>query len=286
MADANPQVPLTLDGWAVLHQLFRVRWTDWRTRDAATRDRVASAAGKSLVAMEERDDGQSAAFALLGHKGDLMLVHFRRGFDALLQAELDVAQWGLMEFLEPAGSYVSVVELGLYGASTKVYKELAEQGHEPGSEEWKAGVAAEIERQQEHGARRTWTAIPPRRYCCFYPMDKKREGADNWYRLPIEERASLMLEHGMIGRRYAGRVTQVISGSIGFDDWEWGVDLFADDPLVFKQLVYEMRFDEASAGYGRFGTFVMGLRCPGEQLSALLDGAVPAYDPLPGPHRS
>lgn len=281
MAAPIPAVPLTLDGWAVLHQLFRIDWTGWRSRDAATRDRVVGEAGKQLVAMEERDEGQSAAFALLGHKGDLMLTHFRRGFDGVLQAELDVAQWGLTEFLEPAGSYVSVVELGLYGASTKVYKELAAAGHEPGSDAWKAGIAAELEKQREHGVRRTHTAIPPRRYCCFYPMDKKREGADNWYRLPIEERAALMLEHGMIGRRYAGRVTQVISGSIGFDDWEWGVDLFADDPLVFKELVYEMRFDEASAGYGKFGTFVLGLRCPGEQLAALFDGQVPSYEPPP-----
>jgi chlorite dismutase len=103
-------------------------------------------------------------------------------------------------------------------------------------------------------------------------MDKKREGADNWYRLDIEHRRDLMREHGMVGRRYAGQVTQIISGSIGFDDWEWGVDLFADDALVFKKLVYEMRFDEASAGYAKFGPFYFAIRTEPADLGELLLG--------------
>ena len=101
-------------------------------------------------------------------------------------------------------------------------------------------------------------------------MNKFRGEAKNWYSEPIRERQRMMREHGMIGRHYAGRVTQIISGSIGFDDWEWGVDLFADDPLVFKKLVYEMRFDEASAVYGLFGTFFVGLRFPVSQLARLV----------------
>ena len=103
-------------------------------------------------------------------------------------------------------------------------------------------------------------------------MDKKRDGADNWYRLPIEERQRLMHDHGMVGRRFAGEVTQIISGSIGFDDWEWGVDLFADDPLVFKKLVYEMRFDEASASYAKFGRFYVGIRIAAGELGRLFEG--------------
>jgi chlorite dismutase len=86
----------------------------------------------------------------------------------------------------------------------------------------------------------------------------------------------MMREHGMIGRHYAGRVTQVISGSIGFDDWEWGVDLFAQDPLVFKKLIYEMRFDEASAKFAEFGPFYTGLQFAPGQLASYLDGQVPA----------
>jgi hydrogen peroxide-dependent heme synthase len=108
-------------------------------------------------------------------------------------------------------------------------------------------------------------------------MDRRRGEDKNWYKLPMEERQRQMNEHGLVGRRYAGEVKQIITGSIGFDDWEWGVDLFADDPLVFKKLIYEMRFDHVSAVYALFGTFYVGLRCPASRLQELLDGRLPAH---------
>ncbi len=103
-------------------------------------------------------------------------------------------------------------------------------------------------------------------------MNKKRAGDDNWYRLPMEERRRLMHDHGLVGRRYAGQVTQIISGSTGLDDWEWAVDLFADDPLVFKKLIYEMRFDESSARYADFGPFHVGMRIAAHRLGEFLMG--------------
>jgi chlorite dismutase len=122
---------------------------------------------------------------------------------------------------------------------------------------------------------RLFPDIPPARYICFYPMDRRRGEEKNWYTLPIEERARQMNEHGLVGRRYAGEVKQIITGSIGFDDWEWGVDLFADDPLVFKKLIYEMRFDEVSAVYALFGHFYVGVRCLAGDLGKLLNGELP-----------
>ena len=109
-------------------------------------------------------------------------------------------------------------------------------------------------------------------------MDRKRGEDKNWYTLPMEERQRQMNEHGMVGRRYAGRVQQVISGSIGFDDWEWGVDLYSEDPLVFKKLIYEMRFDEVSAVYALFGQFYVGLRVPAARLGELLAGKLPGKE--------
>jgi chlorite dismutase len=103
-------------------------------------------------------------------------------------------------------------------------------------------------------------------------MDRRRGEGKNWYTLPMEERARQMNEHGLVGRRYAGEVRQIISGSIGFDDWEWGVDLFADEPLVFKKLIYEMRFDEVSAVYAQFGTFYVGVHCQSSDIGKLLNG--------------
>ena len=121
-------------------------------------------------------------------------------------------------------------------------------------------------------APRLFPAVPEAKYLCFYPMDRKRGEQVNWYTVPFAERQRMMREHGLIGRRYADQVKQIISGSIGLDDWEWGVDLFADDPVVFKKLIYEMRFDEVSAVYALFGTFQIGVRLPVERLQGWLDG--------------
>jgi chlorite dismutase len=103
-------------------------------------------------------------------------------------------------------------------------------------------------------------------------MDRKRGEQVNWYTVPFADRQRMMHEHGLIGRRYGDRVKQIISGSIGMDDWEWGVDLFADDPVVFKKLIYEMRFDEVSAVYALFGQFFIGVRLPIEKLGGWLAG--------------
>ena len=109
---------------------------------------------------------------------------------------------------------------------------------------------------QEH---RIHPQLPDKNVLCFYPMLKRRDGADNWYALPFDDRKRLMGGHAKTGRSYAGRVIQLITGATGLDDWEWGVTLFADDPVVIKDIVHEMRFDEVSARYAEFGTFVVGL---------------------------
>ena len=265
-----PAAPLALEGYAVLHQMFRIRRANWRALESETQERVVAQAASLLGEMQKREDGESGLFSQLGHKGDLMLVHFRRSFEELNQAELAIANLELADYLEPTTSYLSAIELGLYEASVALYKDLVAKNIEPHSKEWDNTVEAELARQREKVSTRIFPKLPPHRYLCFYPMDKKREGADNWYRVDIERRRDLMREHGMVGRRYAGKVTQIISGSIGFDDWEWGVDLFADDALVFKRLVYEMRFDEASAGYARFGPFYFAIRTEPAELGKLL----------------
>jgi chlorite dismutase len=173
---------------------------------------------------------------------------------------------------------VSILELGLYEATGKIHADLRDRGLKPHSQEWNDAFDAALVEQASapRNAARLWAKIPQRRYVCFYPMDKKRGEDVNWYELPYEDRARLMLDHGKIGRSFHGLVTQVISGSIGFDDWEWGVDLYADDPLVFKKLIYEMRFDEASAKYAAFGQFYTGMQFSIAELGHYLEGdAVP-----------
>jgi hydrogen peroxide-dependent heme synthase len=274
---ALPATPLTLDGSYLLHQMFRLRWTAWHALSTAEQASVLDQATAIFHGMEANKQEATALFSMLGHKGDLMLVHFRQTLDSLNRAELELAHSKLLEFLEPTTSYLSVVELGLYEASVNLYAALTAKGQQPGTAEWNREVEAELAKQRQAAAPRLWPEIPQRRYLCFYPMNKFRGEARNWYSEPIRERQRMMREHGMIGRHYAGRVNQIISGSIGLDDWEWGVDLFADDPLVFKKLVYEMRFDEASAVYGLFGTFYVGLRFPAGQLASLFDGKAPSF---------
>jgi len=282
-----PEVPLTTEGYSVLHQMMRFRRSAWRALTEAKRLEIAHEAVAALGAMEKtsgepsgeslpnRPPNQSALFSLLGHKGDLMLVHFRNSFAELNQAELTLAGLRLSDYLELTSSYLSIIELGLYDSTLKIYKELTDQGIQPHSDQWKAEIECKLNRHREAMHPRLFPEIPPNRYICFYPMNRLRGEDKNWYTLPIEERARQMNEHGLVGRRYAGEVRQIISGSIGFDDWEWGVDLFADDPLVFKKLIYEMRFDHVSAVYALFGQFFVGVRCPAAALAGLLNGEVP-----------
>lgn len=270
-----PEVPLTTEGYSVLHQMMRFRRTAWRALPEAARKEIAEEAASALGEMEKNKDGQSALFSLIGHKGDLLLIHFRKSFADLNQAELKLAGLRLSEYFEPTSSYLSIIELGLYDSTLKIYKELIDQGIQPHSDQWKAEIECKLDRHREAMHPRLFPEIPPNRYLCFYPMDRRRGENQNWYTLPIEERARQMSDHGLVGRRYAGEVKQIITGSIGFDDWEWGVDLFADDPLVFKKLIYEMRFDHVSAVYALFGQFYVGVRVLAAGLEKLLSGELP-----------
>ena len=269
----TPQVPLTLEGSWALHQMFRWK-QEWRTvSETDQRAHLDEFAALFQQWEEPKPDGhpnQSAVFSMLGHKGDLLLVHFRDSPADLHRAERQLASLPLFAFLDQVHSYFSVVELGLYESSAKTYHQLQEHGLEPHTPEWNAAIAEVMARQSAAMTPRLFPAIPPAKYLCFYPMDRKRGEGKNWYQVPMPERQRMMHEHGMIGRRYADTVRQIITGSIGFDDWEWGVDLFAEDPLVFKKLIYEMRFDEVSAVYALFGSFFVGERVLASQLDEFL----------------
>ncbi len=268
----NPQVPETLEGWSLLHLMYRVRWGSLRSVPGADRERMADDATQALTVA---DSGATAWVQMLGHKAELMVVCFRRSFQELAEAQLAIARTALHDHLEPVWSYVSIVELGMYEMTAKIHEQLSAR-FKPGSDEFERAFDAEMEAQRQRVVSRLYLDVPKNRYVCFYPMNKRRGETQNWYSEAFERRAAMMREHGMIGRHYAGKVTQIISGSIGFDDWEWGVDLFADDPLVFKKLIYEMRFDEASAKFAEFGPFYVGLQFSPSQLHIMLDGRVPA----------
>jgi hydrogen peroxide-dependent heme synthase len=270
----DPRVPESLEGWWILHRMFSFDRRGWDELPSKRRSKASSQAADLFDQLKHRSDGDLALCNLVGHKGDLMLVHYARRYDELGYTQALVDKLDLREHLRPKGSYTSVLELGLYDATAKMHAELEKRGLTRATPEWFAAFDELLRVQEEspHVATRLWARIPERRYVCFYPMNKRRGEHENWYSLAYADRLRLMNDHGKIGRSYHGRVTQVISGSIGYDDYEWGVDLYADDPLVFKKLIYEMRFDPVSARFAEFGPFYSGVQFSTDQLDVFLEG--------------
>lgn len=279
----HPNVPESLEGWWILHRMFSFDRLEWDAVPSGERKAIVEETLAVLEPLKADKDTDVGLAQMVGHKADLMLTHYSRNYEGLAHAQMLLDKTPLAEFLEPTESFVSVLELGLYDATGKIHAELNKRELKPHTDEWNAAFDEMLnaEKANPRNAGRLFARIPQRRYVCFYPMDKKRGEQVNWYSVPFDQRAAMMLEHGKIGRMYHNLVTQVISGSIGFDDYEWGVDLYADDPLVFKKLIYEMRFDEASAKYGAFGDFYSGVQFSLDELSTYLDGtAVPALNSL------
>lgn len=233
------EAAITLDGWYVLHDLRSMDWASWKLISKEERQAAIEEFMAYLDKLQQADDAKTGAHAfytVVGQKADFMLMTLRPTIDELQELEAEFNKLTIVDYTIPAYSYVSVVELSNYLAS--------ESDEDPYQNPYVRG--------------RLYPELPRNQYICFYPMDKKRDGEDNWYMLSMDKRKELMRSHGMIGRGYAGKVKQIISGSVGFDDFEWGVTLFSDDVLQFKKLVYEMRFDEVSARYGVFGSFFIG----------------------------
>jgi len=267
--------PLSLEGWYALHQFFRLPGPELDDRDADARADGAGALADLFAGWSEDADGEgwSGLYRVVGGGIDLMAIHFRPTLDELAGAESALLRGPAAEELIPAGDYLSVVELGLYGETARLLERAREEGVEVGSPEWKEMAAELLEEQRSKKyVRGRLRPLQPdgMPYACFYPMDKRRSPGQNWYTLPLEERARLMHEHGQTGRQYAGRISQIICGSVGLDDWEWGVTLFAGDPVDFKEVVTDMRYDVASSVYAEFGSFFVGRRLAVDEIRETL----------------
>ncbi|MGH3665721.1 MAG: hydrogen peroxide-dependent heme synthase [Egibacteraceae bacterium] len=244
------------EGWGVLHLFFHVR-----------RDLLADATGAAkdfaarLQAFDARDDCQVLAFSVLGQKADLGLMALGPDLAELDQLSTELTASPLGAGLLPAASYVSLTELSEYTstATDESRRLVAEEGLAEGSPQHAEALAAFTERMANYAQHRLHPKLPHRKVISFYPMSKRRTSEANWYELDFAERKRLMGGHARVGRGYRGRVLQLITGSVGLDDWEWGVTLLADDPKALRDIVYDMRFDEVSARYAEFGPFVTGL---------------------------
>lgn len=267
--------PETLEGWYALHQMFRVDRAALRALAPDDARAIRDEAAAALDELSAPTHGWTGVVDLVGSEADVMLVHFRPTLDALTDAQRRLTRAALYDDLVPVYSFLSVTEAGMYHLTAKLAREAAARGGKVGDAEYAAALERNLaaERASEHVQKRLYPRPPHgMSYVSFYPMDKKRETGQNWYSLPIDDRSRLMQAHGLTGRKYAGKVFQVITGAIGLDAWEWGVTLFAADPLEFKKIVSEMRFDEASAKYGEFGEFFVGkLQPPGAWLASVFD---------------
>ncbi|MBZ6495723.1 heme-binding protein [Natrinema longum] len=266
------QPPQTEEGWYVLHDFRSIDWDAWREAPERRRSQAIDEGVdylQSSVAVRDADAGESAVFSVLGHKADLLVLHLRPTLSDIDTLERRFEHTALAEFTERADSYLSVTEVSGY---------MSQDYFDEDSEVEDTGLERYIESRLK-------PEIPDSEFLSFYPMSKRRGPDHNWYELPFDERADYLANHGEIGKDYAGRVTQIISGSVGLDDFEWGITLFGDDPTDVKELLYEMRFDPSSSRFAEFGRFLSARRFPPEHLEAFLAGeAVPQEGDDAHPH--
>jgi chlorite dismutase len=276
--DTTPAYPAeTVEGWFALHQMFAY---DRPVLRAMTGDRFSGAARAAVSTIDAMagpaEGGWTVVVPLVGSRADAMLVHLRPSLDDLAAVQARLGCLALFDAMKLQYSFLSVTEVGMYHVAARAVRDARERGGEVGDDAFREQLAARIERERsaEHVQRRLYPTPPEEMpYVSFYPMSKRRVDGQNWYTLPVEERSRMMVAHGLTGRRYAGRIMQIVSGAIGLDAWEWGVTLFARDPLDFKKIVTEMRFDEASANYAEFGEFYVGRRTSAGDWVARLPGA-------------
>lgn len=242
----------TMDGWYCLHDTRSIDWKAWKETTADEREKALTDLRKILTSAEKVEDkknGSHVLYQIIGQKADLMFMFLRPTIEDLTQIETLLNKSAMGDFLIPTHSHFSVIELAKY---------------RPSKENIDPETLPEVQARLK-------PILPKWPYISFYPMSRRRLNNDNWYTLEKNDRSKLLYEHSLTGRKYAGKVQQFISGSVGFDKWEWGVTLFAHDVLDLKKIVYEMRFDEATSRFGEFNDFYIGHHLTNDDLTAFLE---------------
>jgi len=251
------------EGLGALHLFYRVDLTAWR---AKTGDEQAFALDhlNSLVTIARQQTQTQVITLSMLARADLGIMILSPDLHALNELEKNLTASLGPDVLIPEFTYLSMTEKSEYTQKDDDYAAEIEksEGIARGSAESEAKLIAFRERIQHYTHDRLYPVLPDWEYFCFYPMSKRREPDQNWYALDFAKRRELMGGHMRVGRTYAGRVRQLVTGSTGLDDWEWGVTLFAHNPYDIKAIVYEMRFDEVTHTYGEFGPFYNGLPLP------------------------
>ena len=271
-ADATETAIEPASGWHVSH--FFYTFYHERLGRMSTLERNAGAA--SLAAALDPTGPQAPTrlqtWLVPGHKADFGVVAMDPSPLVVDAVHQQILAGPLGAALVPTYSFVSITEVSEYVPTVEQYAErLVAEGEILDSPSYKAKVQGYAAREPAMRKARLEPELPPWPNACFYPMNKKRKTGENWFSLPFSERSRLMAEHGRTGMSFGGRVTQLITVSVGLDDWEWGVTLWARRPEFLKEIVYTMRFDEASARYAEFGPFYTGyIASPAEILAHCL----------------
>jgi peroxiredoxin len=257
------------EGWHVLHLFFHIDHAQWALYTDEEKRHAKIRFTELVQEVRAAPDTQLLVFSVVSPKADIgfMLLaadlHAANAFEKQLALSLGAG------ILAPAYSYLSMTESSEYTTTREQYAVETlegEKGLAPETPEYEAALREFDERMEHYRKHRLYPVLPPWPVLCFYPMSKRRLGDDNWYSLGFDQRRKLMAGHARTGRTYSGRILQLITGSTGLDEYEWGVTLLAKDPSDIKAIVYEMRFDEVSARFGEFGDFYMGLQLPLDAL--------------------
>jgi hydrogen peroxide-dependent heme synthase len=260
----NPASPLRpQEGLGALHLFYRVDLTVWRAKSSEERARALDYLEALLAMAREQPQTQIVTLSMFA-RADIGFMILTPDLHNLNALEKNITASLGPDVLVPEFTYLSMTEKSEYTQKDEDYALDLEknEGIAVGSAESEAKLIAFRERIQHYTHDRLYPVLPEWEYFCFYPMSKRREPSQNWYALDFQKRRELMGGHMRVGRTYAGRVRQLVTGSTGLDDWEWGVTLFAHDPYEIKAIVYEMRFDEVTHTYGEFGPFYNGLPLP------------------------
>ena len=274
MVGRMADTPHELVGWPVIHQYFRIDRPRWHGLSAEAREAAVAEFSARLRELGGEEGLQFVPMAGIA-KADFGYMAVHPELRRLQQLGQQLAATALGTCLTPVYAFLSISEVSEYMSSPADWaKQLIEgQGLDPASPEFAKSMAGFAARMRHYAEARVHPQLPAdMQVVCFYPMSKLRGEQRNWYALPFEERKKLMGGHGSTGRKFAGRILQLITSSTGLDDWEWGVTLFAHDLKSIRDVVYEMRFDEGSALYGLFGEFYVALRLQPDELRSALQG--------------
>ena len=250
-------------GIHVMHLFHRINRAAWAAAGAEASKKALAALEKVAEQFPGPAHPRMASFVNVGGKADIAFMLYHADLVGLSALQRAVELAFPPGTLEPVYTYLSVTELPDYVSNDDDLKRMIQHGErklQPGTPEFDEAFKAAQTRNKEYQFYRLNPELEDWEIMCFYPMNKKRSGADNWYSLDFDARKKLMAGHAKTGRKYAGRISQLITGSTGLDDWEWGVTLMAHQLDAVKEIVYEMRFDEVSARYGEFGEFYINLR--------------------------